>query len=236
MSARLPRSALIESLRTRADALRHADRSRQHAALEVIRGVDRRLRSALRWLDEALALLEVIQPAVARPFALPGLLTISGLRFASGAVSCRHGRMSGEEVIELVELGYRLENEAPIRLVVPRAETRAASERLRAAQLEYCYQMARSGPPGAGGVFVVTQTVTASVRLAPDFDRGLVVAALANVDRLESVTLEFTPESLGEPALEDLVRLMLGESDAFLRRAPLAGLGGVRPRPPHPHD
>src|SRR5262247_344698 len=126
MSEPASRLALIESLRTRADALRSAERSRRSSALEMIRGVDRRLRSALRWLDDALAQLEVIRPVVAHRFALPGLVTISALRFQGGAVSCRRGRIGVEDVLELVELGYRLENEAPIRLVVSQGDARLA--------------------------------------------------------------------------------------------------------------
>ena len=74
-------------------------------------------------------------------------------------------------------------------------------------------------------MFTIAQAVTASVRLCPDAERGLVVVALTNVDRFETVTLEFAPATLGELALEDLVRLILGESDAFLKRAPLARRG-----------
>jgi len=219
MSDMPPRLALIESLRTRADALRSAERSRQCSAIESIRGIDRRLRSALRWLDDALAQLEIIRPQVAHRFPLPGLVTISALRFEGGAVSCRRGRIAGEDVLELVEWGYRLENDAPIRLVLPPGDARLAAGMLRGAQLEYSYR-----PEGGGrsGVFTIAQTVTASVRLCPDFERGLVIVALANVDRFETVTLEFAAEALCEPALEDLVRLILGESDAFLKRAPLA--------------
>ena len=45
---------------------------------------------------------------------------------------------------------------------------------------------------------------------------------LRNVDRFESVVLEFAPDRLDEAALEDLVKFMLGEESGFLRRAPLA--------------
>jgi len=219
MSDPAPRLALIESLRTRADAVRSAERSRRSSTIEVVRGVDRRLRSALRWLDDALAQLEVIRPVVAHRYMLVGLVTISELRFEGGAVSCRRGRITGEDVLELVELGYRLENDAPIRLVVPRGDARLAAEHLRVSQLQYSYR-----PEGGGrsGVFTIAQAVTASVRLRPDVERGLVVVALTNVDRFETVTLEFAPDALGEPALEDLVHLILGDSDAFLKRAPLA--------------
>jgi hypothetical protein len=50
--------------------------------------------------------------------------------------------------------------------------------------------------------------------------------ALANVDRLDRVTLEFQSKAIEEPVLEDLIRLILGRDSAFLRRAPLAGVHG----------
>jgi hypothetical protein len=215
MSSPLSRPALIESLRTRADALRRDELARRHSTIELIRGVDRRLRTALRWLDEA----------VAHRFLLAGLMTLSGLHFVGGAVSGRRGRVAGEDVLELVELGYRLANEAPLRIVVPPGDARLAAEHLRASQLDYSYRPEGGPRGGRSGVFTVAQAVTASVRLIPDFERGRVVVALVNVDRLESVSLEFTPDALGEAALEDLVRLILGDSDAFLKRAPLARVG-----------
>jgi hypothetical protein len=54
---------------------------------------------------------------------------------------------------------------------------------------------------------------------------------MRNVDRFESVTLEFKADAIEEPALEDLVRLILGEANTFLRRAPLAGIGAARRAP-----
>ena len=52
--------------------------------------------------------------------------------------------------------------------------------------------------------------------------RQIIDVTLRNVDRFESVLLEFVPDRLDEAALEDLVRFMLGEENGFLRRAPLA--------------
>jgi hypothetical protein len=108
------------------------------------------------------------------------------------------------------------------------------SERLRGAHLDFHYQVERDEARAVRcGVFSVTPAVTASVRLVPDYRRMVVPAALRNVDRLETVTLEFRPETIGEPALEDLVRLILGEANTFLKRAPLAGVG-AKPAPPGP--
>ena len=37
--------------------------------------------------------------------------------------------------------------------------------------------------------------------------------------------------AIEEPALEDLVRLIMGQANTFLRRAPLAGIGAARRAP-----
>jgi hypothetical protein len=71
-------------------------------------------------------------------------------------------------------------------------------------------------------VFHVQPAIAASVRFQPDYQRQVIEVTLRNVDRFESVLLEFEPTGIDEPALEDLVRFMLGESNGFLHRAPLA--------------
>ena len=52
---------------------------------------------------------------------------------------------------------------------------------------------------------------------------------LVNVDRFDRTTLMFQSTAIEEPVLEDLVRLMLGRDNAFLRRAALAGIHGQPP-------
>ena len=67
-------------------------------------------------------------------------------------------------------------------------------------------------------------SIPATAVFRPDYKTGLVIVTLVNVDRFERTSLEFESTAIDEPALEDLVRLMLGQDSAFLRRAPLAGL------------
>ena len=72
------------------------------------------------------------------------------------------------------------------------------------------------------GLFHVQPAIAASVRFQPDYARQVVNVTLRNVDRFETVLLEFQPGKLDESALEDLIRFVLGEDNGFLRRAPLA--------------
>jgi hypothetical protein len=78
----------------------------------------------------------------------------------------------------------------------------------------------------------VTPTITCSIRFEPDYRRQRIDVRLSNVDRLESVQLEFPPDKVDDDAIEDMMRFVLGESNMFLRRAPLAGVGPNRRAPP----
>ncbi len=62
-----------------------------------------------------------------------------------------------------------------------------------------------------------------------DYRTGVVQIWLINVDTFDRVALAFHSNSIDEPMLEDLVRLILGRSSAFLRRAPLVGIHGQQP-------
>jgi hypothetical protein len=77
-------------------------------------------------------------------------------------------------------------------------------------------------------LFHVEPMNRASVRFKPDYRRHAIDVMLRNVDRFESVLLEFGHSGIDEAALEDLVRLVLGESNAFLHRAPLAYVNSRR--------
>jgi len=78
-------------------------------------------------------------------------------------------------------------------------------------------------------IFSVPPVIPARVSFRVDHRTGIVTVALANVDRLERVTLEFPSTAIEEPVLEDLVRLMLGHGSAFLKGARMAGLRGRAP-------
>jgi hypothetical protein len=225
------KASLLESLRQRSEAIRAADAQAHRPLGADIKDIDRRLLASFRWLDEALGHLEVIHPVVAHTFTIEPVLTIAHPRYDRGFVSYRRKEYLGMDLIERVELFYRLAGDAPLRVTTQLGASRAMDERLRAAQLDFHYRVEHEETRGARrGVFTVTPAVTASVRFVPDYKRLKVLATLRNVDRLETVTLDFAPDAIGEPAMEDLVQLMLGEANAFLKRAPLAGVG-TKPAP-----
>ena len=110
---------------------------------------------------------------------------------------------------------------------MPAAAVSGVEGRLNACQLRFQYRTEVDGVQRFG-VFTVEPAVVAMVRFVPDYRRQTVEVTMRNVDRFESVALEFPASAIEEPALEDLVRLIMGQANTFLRRAPLAGIGVAR--------
>lgn len=216
---------LLDALREKSEALRARDSAARKPVEEALKDIDRGLWRAFRWLDEALGHLEVIGPKVGHTFRLGSILSIANPKFDRGFVSFRRRGLAGLEIIDHVEMFYRMEGPQEIVLRLPPAAAAGVEERLRGSTLSYQYQTEHDEKRIVRfGVFRVQTAIAASVRFEPDYHRQVVHVTLRNVDRFESVTLEFAPDKLDESALEDLVKFMLGEANTFLRRAPLAML------------
>lgn len=224
-----PKPTLLASLREKSESMRAEDKAARKPIEEALKDIDRGLWKTFRWLDEALGHLEVIRPVVGHTFQLHNILTIAKPKFDRGFVSFRRRALAGLEVLEHVEAFYRIEGAQPIVLRVSPAAAMGVEERLRVSTLQYQYQTEQDERRVVRyGVFHVQPAISASIRFEPDYHRQVVQVTLRNVDRFESVHLEFEPDKIDEPALEDLVKFMMGESSAFLRRAPLKLIKGTR--------
>lgn len=214
--------SLLEQLREKSETLRAEGEAARRPLEEGIREVDRILWRAFRWLDEAIGHLAVIRPRVGHTFHLGTVLSLEKPRFDRGFVSFRRKPVASLEVLEHVEIFYRLEGDKPVILRVPPMQASAVEERLRGSTMPYQYQTEQDESRVVRyGVFHVQPQVSASVRLEPDYREQTVHVALRNVDRFESLHLEFQPDKLDEAALEQLVKFMMGESNGFIRLAPL---------------
>jgi len=235
MSPSSDKPSLLEKLRAQSAALQAQEGARRRPLEEALKDIDRRLWRAFRWLDEALHHLEVIKPGVAHAFRLDPDLAIESPRFDHGFVSYRRRALGGLELLERVEVFYRLVKDGEIVFKVQPGAAHGVEERLRVAQLPYHYQTEMDpNRVVRHGVFRVTQEINASIRFAPDYRRQVVEVTLRNVDRFESVALEFGGVAVDEAVLEDLFRFVMGERNTFLRRAPLVGVGTRRPEASSP--
>ena len=219
--------SLLDELRTQYETVRQS--SHEHADVETFQAIDSRLRKAFRWLERAVTYLDGLKPPIAHRFDLGHGLVFESPRFGHGSVGFHEQRIVGFPVVDEINIYYEITASKPLALEVAPGGVALAEKALDDAGLQYTSRRVED----VGGIvhrcsISVPPAIPAAVLFRSDYQTGLVTVALANVDRLDRVTLEFHSNSIEEPVLEDLVRLILGRDSAFLRRAPLAGL---HPRP-----
>ncbi len=218
-------ASLLDELRAQYEAARQVTHG--HSDVESFQAIDARLRKAFRWLEKAITYLDGLKPAIDHRFDLGHGLVFESPRFAHGSVGQHERRITGFPVLDEINLYYEITAAKPLALDVAPGGVALAEKTLDDAGLQYTSRHVED----AGGAvrkcsISVPPAIPAAIAFRADYQTGLVLTTLVNVDRLERVTLEFHSNAIEEPVLEDLVRLILGRDSAFLRRAPLAGLRG----------
>jgi len=222
------RPSLLDELRQRSASLRAERAAARLPEEEARQAMDAVLWRTFRWLEEVMDHLDVIRPEVRHRFRLADDLVVDCPQFDSGFATFRRQGLATGDTLEHVEMFYRLTAPKPLVLRVNPLAARAVEERLRAAALHFNTDIEQDAAKVLFSVFHVEPAIKASVRFKPDHRHRVIDVLLRNVDRFESVTLQFDLDALDEAALEDLVRFMLGESNAFLHRAPLAYVNSRR--------
>ena len=219
------RPSFLDELRTQYEAARQS--THEHADVESFQAIDARLRKAFRWLEKAITYLDGIKPPIDHRFDLGHGLVFESPRFGHGSVGQHERRIVGFPVLDEINIYYEISTSKPLTLEVAPGGVALAEKALDDAGLQYTSRRVEdSGGNVRKCAISLPPAIPAAVSFHVDYETGLVLVALANVDRLDRVTLEFHSNAIEEPVLEDLVRLILGRDSAFLRRAPLAGLHG----------
>jgi len=217
--------SLLEELRTQYEAARTSPH--EHKDVPGFQQIDAQLRKAYRWLEKAIAYLDGLHPPIEHRFDLGQGVAFTSPRFERGFVGQHEQRIVGFPVLDEINITYQIVAAAPVPIEVASGGVALVEKVLDDAGLQYT---ARRVEDHTGTVqkcaFTIPPEIPAAIAFRADYRSGVVQVGLVNVDRFDRVNLEFHSGSIDEPALEDLVRLILGRSDAFLRRAPLVGIHG----------
>ena len=215
--------SLLDELRTQYESARES--TQEHADVEGFQAIDTRLRKAFRWLEKAVTYLSGLKPPIEHRFDLGNGLVFESPRFSHGSVGQHEQRIVGFPVLDEISIYYEISASKPISLEVASGMVQVAEKALDDAGLQYTSRRVESSDGRIHKCsFSVPPAIPARVSFRVDYQTGIVTAALTNVDRLDTVALEFHSNEIEEPILEDLVKLILGRDSAFLHRAPLAGI------------
>ena len=218
--------SLLDELRVRYEAVQEPPDDR--VDVEGFQAIDARLREAFRWLEKAITYLNALKPPIEHRFDLGYGYVFDSPRFDHGSVGQHERRIVGFPVLEGIDVYYEVSAAKPLSIEVIPGWVSFAEKTLDAFGLQYtCRRDGRIRRNASQlHLFSPARDPGACLVSLSTIRTGIVTVGLVNVDRLERVTLEFPSTAIEEPALEDLVRLILGRDSAFLKRGRLAGLRG----------
>jgi hypothetical protein len=220
--------SLLDQLRVRYEAVQEP--VDEHDDVESFEAIDARLREAFRWLERAITYLNALKPPIDHRFDLGYGYVFDAPRFGHGSVGQHERRIRGYPVLEQIDVYYEMSASRPLSIEVVPGWVSFAEKTLDAFGLQYtCRRVEDADGTIRKCIFSVPPVIPARVSFRVNHRTAIVTVALANVDRLERVTLELPSTAIDEPLLEDLVRLILGSDSAFLKRGRLAGLRGATP-------
>lgn len=219
------RVSLLDELRVQYESQRQS--TQEHAKGEGFQEIDARLRKAFRWLEKAVAYLDGIKPSLNHRFDLGHGFVFESPRFAHGYIGQHSSRIVGFPVLDEINIYYEIAAHKPLTIEVAPGGFELVEKKLESVSLQYTSRRVESMDGTVHKcVFSVPPAIQAAILFRVDYQSGEVPVTLVNVDRFDRTTLVFHSTGIEEPVLEDLLRLVLGRDDAFLRRAALQGIHG----------
>src|SRR6202795_4474928 len=190
-------ASLLDELRVRYEAVQES--TDDHGDVESFQAIDARLRAAFRWLEKAISYLNGLKPPIEHRFDLGYGYVFDSPRFAHGSVGQHERRIRGFPVLEAIDVYYEVSAAEPLSIEVVPGWVSFAAKTLDAFGLQYTCRRVED-PDGTlrKCIFSVPPVIPARISFRIDHPKGLVAVALANVDRLERVTLEFPVTAIEE--------------------------------------
>ena len=112
-----PRASLLAELRTQFEAAHTSPED--DGDVEGYEAIDKRLRTAFRWLEQAVTYLNGLKPAIDHRFDLGYGYAFDSPRFAHGSVGQHERRIAGFPVLEEITLYYEISASKPLSIDVP---------------------------------------------------------------------------------------------------------------------
>ena len=147
--------------------------------VEGFEAIDKRLRKAFRWLEQAVTYLNALKPPIGHRFDLGYGYAFDSPRFAHGSVGQAERRIAGYPVLEEINLYYEISASKPLSIDVPPGMVSFAEKVLDAFGLQYtCRRLQEPDGSLQKCIFSVPPVIPARVSFGVDYQTGLVTVAL----------------------------------------------------------
>lgn len=208
--------SLLDELRKQAEIRQRELHSAQTARTATAEAIDLALKHLFFYLHDFVQQLNIVKPGVPRDYALVDQLQLRQLAWQEGFADYRTQSQAAGALIELVSLSYRLHSERT--LVVERDGPLV--DRFRAQLFDFglpfnCKEFKNARRYVERAEFEIRCDVSGSARWRADFDKGVLILEMRNIERLGSVVMPIAPKLIDQALLDDFGRLILGQPNRF---------------------
>ena len=209
-------SSLLDELRKQAEIRQRELHSAQTARTATAEAIDLALKNLFVYLHDLVQQLNIVKPGIPRDYTLVNQLQLRHLGWQEGFADYRTQSQAAGALVELVTLSYRLNGERT--LIVERDGLLV--DRFRAQLVDFglpfnCKEFKNARHYVERAEFEIRSELSGSARWRADFDKGILMLEMRNVERLGSVVMSVAPKLIDQALLDDFGRLILGQPNRF---------------------
>jgi hypothetical protein len=209
---------LLGELREQAHELLEQQEARARLHYQHATQLDRSLRQVFAYLHDMVQQLNVVRPTIPRDYPLADEKSLHDLAWQQGYADYRTSSLSDQAFMEIVTLTYRLiGQDKPV--VLERDGNMAEIYRQRLFDFNLNMEVTESRDERnflEKVRLTIAQEVKVNVRWEPDYEDGVLLVHVRNLERLGYITYRLPADAPMNPALlEDFGRMVLGHPHHF---------------------
>ncbi len=208
--------SLLDELRKQAETRQRELHSAQTARTATAEAIDQALKHLFFYLHDFVQQLNIVKPAIPRDYVLIDQLRLNQLTWQEGFADYRTQSQSAGALVERVSLSYRLNGERTLTI----ERDGPLVDRFRAHLFDIglpfnCKEFKNARRYVERAEFEIRSELSVSARWRADFDKGVIMLEMRNVERLGSVVMPIVPTVIDQALLDDFGRLVLGQPNRF---------------------
>lgn len=208
-------SSLLDNLKQQAQVKLKGDEQKTTQQIELLQRISKALESAFQYVNDLTSQLNILKPPYANAYPFFGVVDFDQLAWQEGRADYRMQQVSSEDrFYEQVTLRYRLVG--PQQFSVTRENP--AQEKLRKALFDHGIaftsdEVRNDRSRVERATFNFPCEIKAGLLFAGNFETGKLLLRTRNIARFGTMEFQMEPEAINHEALDELTRLILGESN-----------------------
>jgi hypothetical protein len=215
-----PAIPLLDRLKQMAEAKQREEEAISTRLIESAMGLSGAIERVFVFLRDLTQQLNILQPVHMRPFAFHGSISFENLAWRDGQADYYLRATNNERrIFEKVTLRCYISASEPMRI----EREQPAMDRLRDAlahwHIPYTLNEIRNDRGNVvRGLFVFTPALRGFLSLVADDAAGLLRLKMNNIEHFGASEFELAPDALDLATLDELGKLLLGETSTFVHK------------------